>query len=116
MISISAWKLPLVMPTPRPSRGPASHPGQPPLRPGTYCEGSLATPAVSRKTVVTTPSSPSQVSARRAPVPRRPSLAARLSAGGPAVLCRGVVGVAASIGPLLRLGDLQVFDPLGKLC
>src|ERR1039458_5602712 len=116
MISMSAWKPALVIPAPRPSRGPAIHPGQPPLLPGTYCEGSLATPAVSRKTVVTTPSRPSHASARTARDPRRTPPAASRSAVGPAALSRCVVGVAASIGPLLRLGGLQVFDLPGKLC
>ena len=36
MISISVWKPELPSPDPRPSSGPASQWGQPPLRPGTY--------------------------------------------------------------------------------
>ncbi len=86
MISMSAWKLPLVMPTPRPSRGPASQLGQPPLRAGTYCEGADATPAVNRKTVVSIPSSPSAPSARTARVPLRMPAAASVPSGGPAVV------------------------------
>ena len=34
MISVSVWKPSRLMPTPRPSSGPASQPGQPPLRAG----------------------------------------------------------------------------------
>jgi hypothetical protein len=64
MISVSVWKRSGVMPTCSPSKGPASQPGQPPLRAGTYCEGVLAAPALSRKTVVNTPSRPSAPSTR----------------------------------------------------
>jgi hypothetical protein len=68
MISVSVWKLLEVIPTCRPSKGPASQPGQPPLRAGTYCVGLLAAPAASRKALVNTPSRPSMPSARRARV------------------------------------------------
>jgi len=47
----------------RPRSGPASHAGQPPLRAGTYCDGAEAAPALTRKTVVRIPSSPSAPSA-----------------------------------------------------
>jgi len=58
MTSINAWKPELVMPMPRPRRGPAIHAGQPPLRPGTYTEGADAAPALIMKTLATTPTSP----------------------------------------------------------
>ena len=115
MMSMSAWKPPLVIPTPKPSRGPAIQPGQPPLRPGTYGEGAVATPAVSKKTVVTTPSRPSEPSNRTAAVPLRVPVAAPASAGGPTVLCGRAVGIAACMGSLLRLGGLQVFDSPDRL-
>src|SRR5476649_2120113 len=68
MISVSVWKRSGVMLMCSPSKGPASQPGQPPLRAGTYCEGLLAAPAVTRNTVVSTPSRPSAPSARSARV------------------------------------------------
>jgi hypothetical protein len=48
----------------RPSNGPANHCAQPPLRPGTYSDGSPAAPAATRKIVISIPSSPSTPSAR----------------------------------------------------
>src|SRR5271156_4148254 len=109
MISVSVWKLPLVMPTPRPSNGPAIQPGQPPLRPGTYCEGRVAAPAASRNTVVTTPDRPRAPRARRALAPLRAPVAAWALSCALRALFSRVVGVAACISSLLRLGDLQVF-------
>src|ERR1017187_3415155 len=103
------------MPTPRPSRGPAIQPGQPPLRPGTYCEGRVAAPAVSRNTVVTTPTRPSTPSACNPPEPVPARIAGSRSPGAPAAVCGRAVGIAAGIRPLLRLGHLPVFDALGKL-
>src|SRR5450755_2240576 len=115
MISISVWKLELEMPTPRSCRGPAIQCGQPPLRPGTYWEGRVAAPALSRKTVVTTPSRPSAPSARTARAPPPAPVVASMPAGAPAAGGRRAVGVAACMRPLLRLAHLTVFDPLGKL-
>jgi hypothetical protein len=116
MISMRFWKLSLEMPTPRPLSGPAIQPGQPPLRPGTYCVGLVAAPALSRKTLVTTPSSPSAPSTRMAPVPLRAPVAASMLPGAFAALLRPAVGIAACISSLLRLADLQVFDPASSLC
>ncbi len=62
---------------PRPSSGPASQPIQPPLREGTYCEGSPAAPAAVRKVLATTPSNPSSPSARSSPVRRSAELPER---------------------------------------
>jgi hypothetical protein len=42
----------------RPESGPASQLGQPPTRAGTYCVGPPAAPALTRKTVLSTPNSP----------------------------------------------------------
>src|ERR1700730_628310 len=107
MISVNVWKLRPVMPTPRPSRGPAIQLGQPPLRPGTNCEGRVAAPAATRKTLVTTPTRPAEPRARRAPAGRSPiDLCARAAppvpSGAPPTSTRGI-GLAACIGSLLRL-------------
>src|SRR5277367_3355813 len=115
MTSVSVWKRSELRLTPRPSRGPASQLGQPPLRAGTYCDGLLAAPAVMRKTVVSTPSRPSVPSARSArvetgdspaPTVRRPPRDRRARRAGP------VRGVVACTRSLLRLGDLQGFGAL----
>src|SRR5271155_481940 len=115
MINVSVWKLSLLIPTLSPCRGPAIQPGHPPLRPGTYCEGCAAAPAASRKTVVTTPTRPSAPSARRARLPLCTLLDEPIPAAAPAARGGRAVGVADCICPLLRLGDLPVFDVLGKL-
>src|SRR5271155_1769580 len=80
MISISAWKRELGRPTPSPRSGPASQSGQPPLWAGTYCEGAEAAPALIKKTLVRTPTSPSAPNAHTV----------RLGADGP--LARPVRG------------------------
>src|SRR5664279_2169378 len=108
MISINVWKLPLPRPTLRSCSGPASQPGQPPLRPGTYCEGAPAAPALSRKTVVRTPSRPSAPSARMTPAgARAPAERPLCARTGPGIRTSGI-GVAACMEPLLRLPELQV--------
>jgi hypothetical protein len=116
MIRMSVWKLLSVMVTPRPCSGPASQFGHPPLRAGTYFEGPLAASAVNRNTVVTTPSSPTAPSARRAPAPLHVAVLAAISPGGVAVKGTRSVGVAACISSLLRLRNLQVFDAPDSLC
>ena len=81
MISISVWKPRCERPMPRPLSGPASQPGQPPLRAGTNCDGADAAPALSRSTLATTPSRPSAPSAaRRGPARRRARRRARARA------------------------------------
>src|ERR1700733_6964838 len=92
---------------PRPCSGPASQPIQPPLREGTYCDGSPAAPAAVRKVLVRTPSSPSSPSARSSPVRRSASpwegrsrwLGDDRAASIGALEGAGAIG----IGPLLRL-------------
>src|SRR5437868_3799005 len=54
------------MPTSSPRRGPAIQPGQPPLRAGTSGVGRVAAPAAIRKTLASTPASPTAASARTA--------------------------------------------------
>jgi processive 1,2-diacylglycerol beta-glucosyltransferase len=64
MTSVSVWKLDEPIPHPRPCRGPANHPGQPPLRPGTYCVGAPAAPAASPSVLATTDTKPAVPSMR----------------------------------------------------
>jgi hypothetical protein len=107
MISVSVWKRFGVMPTPRPAKGPATQFGQPPLRAGTYCEGPLAASAVSRKTLVSTPISPSAPSTRSAPAPiRGPAVSSTPLGARPATRTLDMGGVAC-MGSLLRLPDVQ---------
>jgi hypothetical protein len=114
MIRVSVWKLCLVMPTPRPSSGPAIQCAQPPLRPGTYSEGTVAAPAAKRKVLVTTPSSPDAPKIRRARTLRRPAAVALPPDALSAIRMPGT-GVAACMGSFLRLGERQAFGTPGKL-
>ena len=116
MISVSVWKRSGVMPTPRPSNGPASQPGQPPLRAGTYVEGRVAAPAAIRKTVATTPISPSAPSARSAPIGIRAPVASSMSLGPRPVTRALAMGVVACMGLLLRLGDVRRSGVPDTLC
>src|SRR6202453_3019128 len=112
MISVSAWKRAALRPTPRPANGPASQLGQPPLRAGTYCDGPLAAPAATSRTLVNTPSRPSAPSQRSARVQDgdspEPALL-RPPADSRAVRRRPVRGVVACTRSLLRLEDLRGF-------
>src|ERR1019366_6631565 len=66
MTSVSVWKLPDPMPSPRPCSGPDSQVGQPPPRAGTYDVGLPAAPATTANTLTTTPTRPAVPSARNA--------------------------------------------------
>src|ERR1700722_3005637 len=92
---------------PRPCSGPASQPIQPPLRAGTYCEGSPAAPAAVKKTLTTTPSRPSVPSARSAAelgrTTPRPPLKGAPRSDRSVFLGALVVAGAIGIDSLLRL-------------
>jgi len=115
MISVSVWKRFGVRPTPRPSKGPAIHPGQPPLRAGTNCEGLLAAPAASRKAVVSTPSRPSAPSARSALTGIRAPVCSTMPLGALPGTRTLDMGVLACMSPLLRLPNVQGFGVLSTL-
>ena len=91
-----------------PRSGPASQPGQPPLRAGTSTEGLAAVPAASRKALATTATRPAFPTAR-AGQPGRTRITARTPArrslpgavGAPRRARRDPV--AACIGPFLPL-------------
>ena len=101
-----------------PASGPASQPGQPPLRAGTYTVGALAAPAHSRNTLASTPSRPSR-RARAAP-PRPRGARRRASRSRRARLASESaplgIGVVASMWALLRLCGLQASTLPGRLC
>ena len=84
-----------------PRNGPASHAGQPPVRAGTYCEGVEAAPALTRKTLMRIPSSPSAPTVRTRPagvLAPAPTLVS--AAVAPEIRTDGM-GVAAGIRPIV---------------
>jgi hypothetical protein len=105
MTSTSVWKRALESPRPRPRNGPASHAGQPPLRPGTYWEGAEAAPALTRNTLTSTPARPAAPSARSTPTG---TLAPAAPGAGRALAPLGAVadmGVAAWMCPIVASGE-----------
>ena len=107
------------MPTPRPCSGPASQPGQPPLRAGHVLRrAARRRRRVSRKTRRDHAHQAERAQRPQgAALPLRTLLAAAHVRRRPRRLWRRAVGVAACIAPIVTSSrDLQVFDAPGSLC
>src|SRR5271166_348875 len=87
-----------------PCSGPASQPGQPPLRAGTNSDGVAAASALSSRTVVTTPSRPSAPRTRNAAAGARPPAAPLEAPCACAAVRTPEVGVAAPMSCIVASG------------